>query len=74
MVFSIVKTVGVVREEGIEGRKGSMYPVEDQVTDTGVMVGLYFLLVVIEGGLWFWRGNLVRRASEGKVLGSMSMS
>lgn len=51
MVFSLVKTMGLVGE-GVHGREGSMYPVADQVTDTGVMAGVYLLLAGLEAGLW----------------------
>jgi len=77
-VFSVVKTVTSVQEEGIDGRKGSMYPVEDQVTDTGVMAALYALLVLIEGGLWVWKARLgrdimVEKPRERESVGSMRL-
>lgn len=67
MVFSIIKTVGLVYE-GVEERKGTKYPMEDQITDTGVMAGVYAVLVVLESVLWWWQEK--RRSREEESLGS----
>lgn len=54
MVFSIIKTVGLAYE-GLGTREGSKYPLIDQVTDTGVMAGVYAVLIVLESVLWWWQ-------------------
>ena len=36
------------KKEGVGARKGSKYPVVDQVTDISVMVGVYAVLGVLE--------------------------
>lgn len=64
MVMSIIKTAGLAME-GVHGRKGSMYPLEDQLTDTGVMAGVYLLIAGLEVLLWHWD---VRRDGEGEKL------
>lgn len=38
-------------KEGMGSRKGTKYPESDEVTDVAVMVGVYFLLAVLEGFL-----------------------
>ena len=35
-------------KEGIDARKGSKYPVVDELTDVSVMVGVYAVLAIIE--------------------------
>ena len=47
-VTSIVKIIQEVKE-GLDARKGSKYPVVDELTDVAVMVGLYAVLGAIEG-------------------------
>lgn len=59
MVFSVIKTVGL-EHEGWDKRRGSRYPLEDQITDTGVAAGLFALLVGIEAWLWRMRNRLSR--------------
>jgi uncharacterized membrane protein len=61
-VMTIVQTVGLVKE-GIHGRKGSKYPVEDQVTDVAVMAGVYAVVAILEVVLSLWR---VKRAQKGE--------
>lgn len=65
MVMEIVKTVGLVYQEhkGVS-RKGSKYPVSDQVIDCGVMAGVYLALALGEMGLAIWR----ERAGRGQIL------
>jgi len=58
-VVSVVKVVGLSRE-GITGRKGSKYPISDQVIDIAVMAGVYSVLMILEMVLGFWRA--LRRA------------
>lgn len=65
MVMTVVKTVGLVNE-GIHGRKGSKYPVVDQVTDVAVIAGVYLVIQVLEVALGVWRRKS-RRANEGMV-------
>jgi hypothetical protein len=63
MAVSVVKVVGL-SNEGINGRKGSKYPVSDQVIDVAVMAGVYAVIMVLEVGLRFWRA--ARRAGGRK--------
>lgn len=53
-MFSTIKTVGLTYE-GMETRGGSKYPIVDQITDTGVMAGVYAVLIVLESLLWWWQ-------------------
>ncbi|CAF9929982.1 MAG: hypothetical protein ALECFALPRED_004498 [Alectoria fallacina] len=39
------------RKEGTDARKGSKYPVEDEMTDVSVMIGVYAVLAFLEGSL-----------------------
>ncbi|KUJ12568.1 uncharacterized protein LY89DRAFT_623752 [Mollisia scopiformis] len=57
-----VKVVGLSKE-GINGRKGSKYPISDQVTDVAVMAGVYAVIAILELMLGFWRA--LRRANSG---------
>ena len=36
------------RKEGTGARKGSQYPVGDEITDVSVMIGVYAVLVILE--------------------------
>lgn len=56
IVMSVVQVAGLVKE-GIDGRKGSKYPVSDQVIDVAVMAGVYAVIGVLEVGLGVWRGR-----------------
>ena len=47
IVVNIVRLVGQAKE-GINDRKGTKYPVADEVTDIGVMIGVFVALVVLE--------------------------
>jgi hypothetical protein len=62
-VVSAVQVAGLVKE-GIDGRKGSKYPVSDQVIDVAVMAGVYVVIGVLELGLGVWR--VKRREREGR--------
>jgi hypothetical protein len=71
MIMAIVKTAGLAKE-GAHGRSEAMYPIEDQLTDTGVMAGLYLLLAGLEVALGHMNKQklsreqqLVREASLG---------
>lgn len=46
-VANVVKLSGELKE-GINSRKGSKYPMIDQITDIGVMIGVYLVLGVID--------------------------
>jgi len=46
-VVGVVKIVGEVKE-GVNTRKGTKYPMSDQVTDVGVDIGLWVLLAGAE--------------------------
>lgn len=52
-VMSVVKVVGLV-EEGVNGRKGSNYPVSDQVIDVAVMAGVYAVIGTLEAVFGAW--------------------
>lgn len=54
IVVSVVQVVGLTNE-GIDGRKGSKYPISDEVTDVAVMAGVYAVIMVLEIVLGFWR-------------------
>lgn len=47
MVMNVVKVAGLARA-GINGRKGSKYPVSDQVIDVAVIAGVYAVIGVLE--------------------------
>ena len=61
MVMNVVKVVGLAKE-GINGRKGSKYPVSDQVIDVAVIAGVYAVIAILEMGLGAWRARRVRNA------------
>lgn len=62
MVMSVVKVVGLSKE-GINTRKGSKYPLSDQVIDVAVMAGVYAVLAILEVVLVAWR---VKRRKGGQ--------
>lgn len=70
MIMAIVKTAGLAKE-GAHGRSQSMYPVEDQLTDTGVMAGLYLLLAGLEVALWHM--DRQRESREQRLLREASL-
>ena len=57
--IALVITNGVkIAEETKEGsgaRKGSKYPVADEITDVAVMMGVYAILAVLEMTLSVWK-------------------
>lgn len=65
--MSAVKVVGLSKE-GIMARKGSKYPMSDQVIDIAVMAGVYAVIAILEMVLGFWRA--LRRASSRESVGS----
>lgn len=67
--MSVVKVVGLVKM-GIDGRKGSKYPVSDQVIDVAVMAGVYAVIGILEVVLAFWRVRRGRRQGESMGSGS----
>ncbi|KAL8636785.1 MAG: hypothetical protein Q9226_009212, partial [Calogaya cf. arnoldii] len=54
--LAIVNGVKIAGEtkEGTGARKGSKYPVVDQITDVAVMIGVYVVLVILEIVLSVW--------------------
>jgi len=71
VVISVVKVVGL-SNEGIDGRKGSKYPVSDQVIDVAVMAGVYAVIGSLEVGLDIWRAQRRRTGAEKDSLQSES--
>jgi hypothetical protein len=71
VVMSVVKVVGL-SNEGIDGRKGSKYPVSDQVIDVAVMAGVYAVIGLLEIGLDVWRAQRRRSGAEKDSLQSES--
>ncbi|KFY46136.1 hypothetical protein V494_00594 [Pseudogymnoascus sp. VKM F-4513 (FW-928)] len=63
--ISVVKVVGLVKE-GINGRKGSKYPISDQTIDVAVMAGVYAGIGMLEAILGLWRVN------RGRSCGSLA--
>lgn len=53
MAMSIVKVIGL-HNEGIE-RKGTKYPMSDQILDVAVIAGVYALIALLEAGLYRFR-------------------
>lgn len=53
MTMSIVKVIGL-HNEGIE-RKGSKYPMSDQILDVAVIAGVYAVIAILEAGLYRFR-------------------
>ena len=50
IALAVTNGVKVAEEtkEGLGGRKGSKYPVSDEVTDVSVMIGVYAVLALLE--------------------------
>jgi len=59
VVMCVIQVVGLSKE-GINGRKGSKYPISDQVIDVAVMAGVYAVVAILEMVLGFW--SALRRA------------
>ncbi|OAA75609.1 hypothetical protein LEL_07597 [Akanthomyces lecanii RCEF 1005] len=53
MTTSVVKVVGLDRES--DPRKGSKYPMSDQVLDVAVIAGVYGVIAALELVTWLWR-------------------
>lgn len=53
MAMSVVKVVGLDRESDL--RKGSKYPMSDQVLDVAVIAGVYGVIAALELVTWLWR-------------------
>ncbi|KAL9030591.1 MAG: hypothetical protein Q9196_001297 [Gyalolechia fulgens] len=68
--IALVVTNGVkIAEETKEGtgaRKGSKYPVADEITDVAVMIGVYAVLAVLEMVLSVWErtGRVAKQAAK----------
>ncbi|KAG4413006.1 hypothetical protein IFR04_013865 [Cadophora malorum] len=72
IVMSAVKVVGLSKE-GIDSRKGSKYPLSDQVIDVAVMAGVYAVVAILEVVLGFWRAlRRARREREQSPQSGMS--
>ena len=69
-IMDVVKVVGLVKM-GINGRKGSKYPISDQVIDVAVMAGVYAVIGLLELVLGVWRPRRAR-LGEGESVGSRS--
>lgn len=59
LVMSAVQVAGLSKE-GIHARKGSKYPISDQIIDVAVMAGVYAVVAILELVLGLWRA--LRRA------------
>ena len=68
VTMCVIQVVGLSKE-GINGRKGSKYPISDQVIDVAVMAGVYVVLAILEMVLGFWKA--ARRSSAGRQEGSL---
>ncbi|CAL3969523.1 hypothetical protein PZA11_005951 [Diplocarpon coronariae] len=64
VAVSAVKVAGLTTQKGGR-REGSRYPLEDQVVDVAVIMGVYVGIAVLEVVLGFWRGR--REMGEGKA-------
>lgn len=53
IALAVTNGVKVAEEtkEGVNMRKGSKYPVADEVTDVSVMIGVYAVLAILEASL-----------------------
>ena len=53
LALAVTNGVKVAEEtkEGVNMRKGSKYPVADEVTDVSVMIGVYAVLAILEASL-----------------------
>lgn len=69
MAMCVVKVVGLCNE-GIHARKGSKYPMEDQVTDTAVIAGVYAIIAILEVVIGFMKKSQRSRNAEEMSLGS----
>ncbi|RDW85411.1 hypothetical protein BP5796_03736 [Coleophoma crateriformis] len=59
IIMSIIQCVELSQlPGGALGRKGSKYPVSDQIIDVGVMAGVYALLLILEAVIGSWRRKL----------------
>ena len=59
--MSAVQVIGLKQQYGYDGRKGSKYPVSDQILDVAVMAGVYAVIALLEIVLVVWSGK--RRTS-----------
>jgi NADH:ubiquinone oxidoreductase subunit 6 (subunit J) len=59
IIVCIVQVIGLTNE-GIDGRKGSKYPVSDQVIDAAVIAGVYAAIALLEIVLGAWRRTKAR--------------
>ncbi|KAJ3473286.1 hypothetical protein NLG97_g10396 [Lecanicillium saksenae] len=59
MAMSIVKVVGLDGEPDL--RKGSKYPMSDQILDVAVIAGVYGVVAALELVTWIWRRQNSRK-------------
>lgn len=55
IIMSVVQVIGLKQQFGINGRKGSKYPIGDQVIDVAVMAGVYAVIALLETVLVVWK-------------------
>lgn len=53
--MSVVQVIGLQQQYGSDGRKGSKYPVSDQIIDVAITTGLYAATAILEIVLVVWR-------------------
>lgn len=58
MTMAIVKVVGLHKEG--DPRKGSKYPMSDQILDVAVIAGVYAVVAVLEAVMGLWRRRITR--------------
>jgi hypothetical protein len=69
VVMCTVQVVGL-DNEGIDGRKGSKYPISDQVIDVAVMAGVYAVVAILELMLGVWKVKRRQSAERGDKVSS----
>ncbi|KAJ8063036.1 hypothetical protein OCU04_008280 [Sclerotinia nivalis] len=57
IAVSVVQVIALEQQFGINGSKGSKYPVSDQFLDVAVMAGVYAVIALLEIILVTWRGK-----------------
>jgi hypothetical protein len=63
MAMCTIQAIGLGKE-GMEARKGSKYPLGDQVLDVAVMAGVYVVIATLEVLLGVWKTIRVRGSAE----------
>ncbi|APA08710.1 predicted protein [Sclerotinia sclerotiorum 1980 UF-70] len=57
IAVSVVQVIALEQQFGINGSKGSKYPVSDQILDIAVMAGVYAVIALLEIILVTWKGK-----------------